>query len=160
SLVNSFVLDKVGKAEHRRTLAVHENLVSDRSWSLKVKLVTMPVENNHKIVLFEDADPKAFALYVQYLCTSHVPSKPTIGVDITEHTSLCNLCILANDLDDTDAQNAACDAIYAKSTEIVENTYDALPHCEHINLIYKRTSGPCEARRLLVDLYTLKANGE
>jgi hypothetical protein len=120
----------------------------------------MAEENNHKTVPIPEIDPQAFALYVQFLYTGHIPSKSVESTDTSEHTHLCRLYNLALKLQDVAAQNAACDAIYAKATEPVENMQDALPRREHIDVIYSGTSEQCAAKRLMVDLYTAQAKSE
>lgn len=104
-----------------------------------------------------DTDPVAFALYSQLLNTGNIPSKPAGAVTAAEHTSLCKLYILAYQLDDTVAQDAASDAIHNKSKELVEDMKDSLPSREHIEIIYNGTQEPNAARRLLVDLFAVHA---
>ncbi|KAH7085599.1 hypothetical protein BKA63DRAFT_21246 [Paraphoma chrysanthemicola] len=157
---DTFVFVRIGQGDHQRTFAVHENLLCASSLRLKKMLSEVPVEHNHKKVPFDYADPGAFALYIQYLYTGHIPSKSTSVTTSNEHTTLCKLYILAYDFENIPAQNAACDAIYAKAMESVGDIQNSLPQCEHIDIIYSSTSSPCAARRLLADLYTAYAKDE
>jgi ACT domain-containing protein len=155
-----FVIIRVGADDHQQTFAVHESLLIARSPEFKKQLADMAEEHNHKAVPIPEIDPQAFALYVQFLYTGHIPSKLSETTDTSEHTHLCRLYNLALSLQDVAAQNAACDAIYAKATEPVENMQDALPRRDHIEIIYSGTLEQCAAKRLMVDLYTAQANRE
>ncbi|KAH7095249.1 hypothetical protein FB567DRAFT_24152 [Paraphoma chrysanthemicola] len=157
---DTFVVVQIGQSDHRRTFAVHENLLCASSPQLKKRLREIPVEHNQKQLSLDCPDPGAFALYVQYLYTGQIPSKPTSVTASNEYTTLCKLYILAYDFEDIPAQNAACDATYAKAMESNGDIQNSLPQREHIDIIYSGTSSPCAARRLLVDLYTAYAKDE
>ncbi|KAF2827591.1 hypothetical protein CC86DRAFT_213586 [Ophiobolus disseminans] len=111
-------------------------------------------KDNHKSFPLNNTDPQVFALYIQSLYTSRIPSIPTTTPSATEHTLLCKLYVLTYILQDTVAQDAACDAILAKASELGD---DSLPSREHIKIIYNSTPSSCAVRRLLVDLYIAHA---
>jgi len=117
SLGTSIVSVQIGEGDTEQTHIVHEALLGDRSKCLQSILSEMHSQDSHKIVAFKNVDPKAFALYIQYLYTGNIPSKPSqktaAGVD--EYSMLCNLYVFAFQQEDSAAQNAACDAIHAKA---------------------------------------------
>lgn len=160
SLGPSIVSVQIGEGDTEQTHMIHEALLGDRSKSLQSILSEMHSQDSHKIVAFKDVDPKAFALYIQYLYTGNIPSKPSqktaAGVD--EYSMLCNLYVFAFQHEDVAAQNAACDAIHTKAYKLITPPEEALPRNEHIRTIYGGTTEPCAARRLLVDVQASQAN--
>jgi hypothetical protein len=94
-------------------------------------------------------------LYVQFLYMGRLPIRdPTKTTD--EYAVLCKLYTLATKLQDPVAKNAALDTIYVMAKE----DSAVLPSSEHTTMLYSGTSGPCDARRMLVDLYMQKADGQ
>lgn len=63
--------------------------------------------------------------------------------------------MLAVALADPSTKAIALAAIFAKAKEDGD-----LPSAEHVSKIYEVTNGPCGARRLMVDLYVLRATEE
>jgi hypothetical protein len=57
-------------------------------------------------------------------------------------------------MQDRFTKNAAIDAMFAKA----QGGTDFLPSSEHVWILYKGTSGPCGARKTLVDFYAAKAS--
>jgi len=92
---------------------------------------------------------------VQLLYTGHIPSE---AAPSEEHSLLCKLYVFAHSIFDINVQNAALDAVHAMATALFSSPETQLPHSEHVKIIYKGTTGPCGARRLMVDLYTGRAN--
>jgi hypothetical protein len=70
-----------------------------------------------------------------------------------EYCLLAKLYVLGVSMQDRVTKNAAIDAMFAKA----QGGTDLLPSCEHVWILYNGTSGPCAARRMLVDFYAAKA---
>ncbi|KAH3910553.1 hypothetical protein HBH56_143180 [Parastagonospora nodorum] len=160
NLGTSIVSVQIVEGDTEQTVMVHEALLGDRSKCLQSILSEMHSQDSHKIVAFKDVDPQAFALYIQYLYTGHIPSKPSqkTAAEGEEYSMLCKLYVFAFKQEDITAQNAACDAIYAKAYEFIAPSQEALPRNEHIRIIYNGTSSDCAARRLLLDVHASQAN--
>jgi hypothetical protein len=160
SLGTSIVSVQIGEGDTEQTFMVHETLLGDRSKCLQSILSETHSQDSHKIVAFKDVDPQAFALYIQYLYTGHIPSKPSqkTAAEGEEYSMLCKLYVFSFQQEDIAAQNAACDAIYAKAYEFNAPSQEAMPRNEHIRIIYNGTSGDCAGRRLLLDGHASQAN--
>ena len=159
SFGSSVVVVEVGDGDKHQTFVVHENLLCARSKELKSRLGETTVENGLRTISLKNLDSEAFALYVQFLYSGRIPSKPAICPSPDEHTLLTKLYILACSLQDVHGQNAALDAIHAKSQELAFEPASALPRGEGVGVIYHCTNGACGARRLMVDMFLSKGSG-
>jgi hypothetical protein len=85
-----------------------------------------------------------------------IPSLPVISDNAHNHEEYCllaKLYVLGDAMQDRFTKNAAIDAMFAKA----RGGTDFLPSSEHVWILYKGTSGPCGARKMLVDFYAAKA---
>jgi hypothetical protein len=119
----------------------------------------MTAEHGQRTVPLKEIDPEVFALYVQLLYTGHIPSKLAVYSSREEHSLLSKLYVLTCKFQDIAGQNATLGAMYAKSQELFVKTVVALPRSEAVAIIYSGTTGPCAARRLIVDLYISMGGG-
>jgi hypothetical protein len=132
---------------------VHENLIASRSNYIKNFIKEHP---ETKTIDLKRADPTPFILYTQLLYFNHIPCKHPVNDNAHCHEEYCllaKLYVLGVELQDRETKNAAIDAIFAKA----QGGPDLLPSSEHVWILYNGTTGPCAARKMLVDFYAAKA---
>jgi hypothetical protein len=142
-----------GEDERQRTFTIHENLIASRSTYIKTFIAEHP---ETKTINLPSADPNAFHLYTQLLYFNSIPSLPLISDNAHNHEEQCLLAkpyVLGVTMQDRVTKNAAIDAMFAKA----QGGTDLLPSSEHVWILYTGTSGPCGARKMLVDFYAAKA---
>jgi hypothetical protein len=91
---STFVLLHIGLPPTRQTFAVDENILAQRPQQFADHLCSLPPEHGFKPIDLPDLDPQAFALYVQFLYTSHMPTRsapkpPTNVRPCVNSTSSC-----------------------------------------------------------------------
>lgn len=149
----------VGSDGARKSFIVHKAVIANRA----PKLLGTLESGAQSTIALPDVEPQVFSLYLQYLYTRRLPSKPnnaqpTVAEHTAEITLLCRLFVLSKSVGDDQAAKDATNAIYAEAHEVPPNNLHVmLPSSVGVDMIYKVTDRPCGTRRLLVDLYIWKA---
>jgi hypothetical protein len=145
----------VGSGTSRPIFVVHRSIAIKRS--LTLSLATNPLA---KIPL-PTVEPEVFGVYLHHVYTQQIPSKLHLpgaaqdGHHTEEITLLCKFFALATHMRDAIAVTDAISGIYAKAHE-QSLSHPMLPTSKDVGIIYNATTGPCGARKLMVDLYVWK----
>jgi hypothetical protein len=160
-----FIEVKVGEGEAQRTFGVHETLIINRSLFFKKAISGSWREAEDREVALPDDEPEVFALYIHYLYTGTLAAKPDPippqyrgGL---EYLRLTKLYVLAEKLQDiTQLKNSIIKNILDISKAIREDRGHHCPGQPCISVVYNGTPEGSPARRLLVDFWTYRAQGD
>ncbi|KAH6637817.1 hypothetical protein C7974DRAFT_282539, partial [Boeremia exigua] len=152
----------VGSGDLCKTFVVHTTLLRKHAPVFFDRIMTNETPD---VIRLPNTEPEVFSLYVQYMYTQKLPSKPdSVKPNREDHVHetnlLCKLFALVKFVHDDLAAKDAIDAVYAKAHERSLETQPVLPGSIAVSNIYKATDGPCGARTLMVDLYVWRASGQ
>lgn len=153
----------IGQEEEKESFYVHEFAICDRSEFFRnaMKPEWASARSDPRVIDLPDDDPAAFALYMSWMYTRHLPVlAPESEPGSTEgcHT-LAYAYVLGERLLDISFKNAIADAyvLYARGSAPAKRYY---PGNEEIRIIYEGTRESSPIRKLLVDIWCCRGKHE
>lgn len=154
SLGSETVIVQVGP--DAKQFCVHKDLICARSPFFQAALSNSWKEASERTVSLPEDDTKAFELYLNWLYTQKLTSKPQSADASTRRTEFLLLakCVtLGEKLQDVRFKNALIDTLMAISEERDGKGSKWFPGADAISDIYEGTPQTAPIRRLLVDLW-------
>jgi len=141
----------VGKQPHQKIFSVHQGLIAPRSEFFERAFNGNWKEAESRLVNLPEDDATIFSLYVQLLYTGKILTQDDDG----EFNKLCQLYVLCEKLQDTDAKNEILQAMLAT---IRGGMPSWAPGLLALKTIYRGTPDNSPARRLLLDIFVERGN--
>ncbi|KAF2851099.1 hypothetical protein T440DRAFT_395298 [Plenodomus tracheiphilus IPT5] len=161
---------------------IHENLLIDRASFFSRALSSGWKEVEEGLVRLPEDDPTIFALYGQLLYTGRIPvfertdeqqdyhwsstENDAQKLCQSEYTSLAQLYVFAEKMQDVKAKNAVVQAIiekinhHAKQVTHYSRGRVCFPGPVAITTIYEETASHCPGRQVLIDCYVSYADSD
>ncbi|KAK3112819.1 hypothetical protein LTR53_010500 [Teratosphaeriaceae sp. CCFEE 6253] len=140
----------------RRVFLVHEQLLCSRSAFFQAALNKEWKEGQKRKVELPEEDCSDFSRYVHWLYSGKLAVKQSTGEPLY-HVRVA-LYILGEKIIDSRFQDSVVNAIIATTRETVGPGNRVYPNMRNVRRIYKNTPEGSPARRLLVDMYAIKAH--
>lgn len=156
-LTGPTIIVVVGNQQKLEEFKVHEALIRASSPFFDKALTGPWIEASQRLVKLPEDEPKAFALYINWLYSGKVPAHSEDAN--TDYNHLLNAYTLAERLLDTEFHNAVIDAVVERSQDKVTCGAPRFPASLTIYHAFNNTESSAPIRRLLVDMYVNNGSG-